>query len=114
MSFTGFPMLAALASLTFPQIDPVVVRLGPVAVRWYGLAYVAGFVLAYLWLRRMTRSGRLRVTTDQLTDLIAWAVAGVLVGGRLGWWLFYHRRSTTGRPAPPSRGTSRWRSGTAA
>lgn len=77
--------------IPFPQIDPVAVHLGPLAIRWYGLAYLAGFAFAYSMLRVMVRTGRLRLTTELLTDLIGWLAVGVMVGGRLGWWLFYHR-----------------------
>lgn len=80
-----------LAAIPFPSIDPVIFRAGPLAVRWYGVAYLLGFLLAYLGLRRMIRRGRLAITVDQVSDLLGWLVAGVVVGGRLGWWAFYHR-----------------------
>ncbi len=80
-----------LASITYPRIDPVLFRLGPFAVRWYGLAYVTGFVLGYLILRKMIRRGVLRLVPDALGDLVTWMAAGVIIGGRSGWWLFYHR-----------------------
>ena len=77
--------------IEYPALDPVVVRLGPLAVRWYGLAYVAGIVLGYFGLKRMARSGHLRLAHDQVADLLCWLAAGVVLGGRIGWWLFYHR-----------------------
>lgn len=80
-----------VAAISFPMIDPVLFQVGPVAVRWYGLAYVAAFLLGYIGLRRMIRSGRLRLSVDQLWDLVFWLAAGVMLGGRLGWWIFYHR-----------------------
>lgn len=86
------------AAISFPMIDPVLFHLGPVAVRWYGLAYVAGFVLGYIGLRRMMRSNRLRLSGDQLSDLLFWLVAGVMLGGRLGWWIFYHRGGSSSEP----------------
>jgi phosphatidylglycerol---prolipoprotein diacylglyceryl transferase len=87
-----------LSAITYPSIDPVIVQLGPLALRWYGLAFVLGFVAAGLLLRQMIRSRRLRMTTDRLSDLMMWLVAGVLVGGRLGWWLFYHRSDGAAEP----------------
>ena len=60
-------------------------------VKWYGLAYLFGFFLAYLILRRLTRLNILRISRDALSDLIGWIILGVMVGGRAGWWLFYHR-----------------------
>ncbi len=83
--------LSNLAAIFHPQIDPVIFRLGPLAVRWYGLAYPLGFVLAYLGLRRLIRRGELRLTHESLADLVGWLIAGVVVGGRAGWWIFYRR-----------------------
>ena len=83
--------VSELASIQYPQIDPVLFRVGPLAVRWYGLAYLLGFLLGYIVLKRLIRAGTLRLSSDALGDLIGWLVVGVIVGGRAGWWLFYHR-----------------------
>ena len=83
-------MHGLLATITYPQIDPVIVRVGPLAVRWYGMAYCLGFILAYLWLSRLIKLTILRITQEQLNDLLGWLVLGVVVGGRGGWWIFYH------------------------
>lgn len=87
-----------LSAIEYPAIDPVILRLGPLAVRWYGLAYVAGLALGYFGLRRMARTGRLRLSQDQIADVLCWLAVGVLVGGRLGWWLFYHRSEGAAEP----------------
>lgn len=79
-----------LALLPYPRIDPVIFHLGPLAPRWYGLAYVAGFLLGYALLRRMVRSGALRISAEALSDLMIWLLIAVIVGGRAGEWLFYH------------------------
>lgn len=84
-------MIELLAAISYPHLDPVIVRLGPVAVRWYGAAYLLGFLLAYLGLRRMARNERLRLSLQQLSDLLGWLVVSVLLGGRIGWWVVYHR-----------------------
>lgn len=81
----------SLAAIQHPQIDPVVFHLGPLAVRWYGLAYLLGFLLAYRGLRRLIRRRELRLTYEGLADLVGWLIAGVVIGGRAGWWIFYHR-----------------------
>jgi len=86
-----------MAAVRYPVIDPVLFRIGPAAIRWYGLAYLAAFVLGYWALRRMTRSG-LRITKAQLSDLVTWCALGVIVGGRAGWWLFYHRGTGATEP----------------
>jgi len=83
-------MAAVLGVLNYPQFDPVIVRLYGLQIRWYGVAYMAGFVLGYMVLRRMVRGGRLRMDQDALADLIGWLVVGVMVGGRGGWWIFYN------------------------
>lgn len=71
------------------DIDPVALQLGPLAIRWYGLAYVAGFILAWAALQWMGKKGRLRFERENAWDLIIAAVAGVLIGGRLGYVVFY-------------------------
>jgi phosphatidylglycerol:prolipoprotein diacylglycerol transferase len=87
-----------LSTLTYPHIDPVIFRLGPLAVRWYGVAYILGFYLSYILLRRLIRSEMLKITTESLSDLLTWLVAGVMIGGRAGWWLFYHHHINTPEP----------------
>lgn len=87
-------MLHTFAAIPFPSIDPVLFRIGPVAIRWYGLAYLAGFAVSYLGLKCLISADRLRITREQLFELITWLVVGVIAGGRTGWWLFYHRGGT--------------------
>ncbi len=75
--------------LTYPDIDPVAIALGPVRIHWYGLMYVIGFAAAW-WLgrRRTARPGSTWKPLD-VDDLIFFAAVGVILGGRLGWILFY-------------------------
>jgi phosphatidylglycerol:prolipoprotein diacylglycerol transferase len=75
--------------LTYPEIDPVALQLGPLAIRWYGLSYVAGILLAW-WLlnRRAQRSEHW--TPAEVGDLIFYGAVGVIIGGRLGSVLFYN------------------------
>jgi phosphatidylglycerol:prolipoprotein diacylglycerol transferase len=76
--------------LIHPQFDPVALQLGPLAVRWYGLMYLAGFV-AFLWLgrRRAAAQPWHGMGATDLDDLLFYGVLGVIVGGRLGQVLFY-------------------------
>ena len=75
--------------LTHPNIDPIAFSIGPLAVRWYGLMYLAGFAAGWwLGLRRIAR-GAAPVTRRQFDDLLFLAVLGVILGGRLGYVLFY-------------------------
>jgi phosphatidylglycerol:prolipoprotein diacylglycerol transferase len=75
--------------LVHPSIDPIAFAIGPLAVRWYGLMYLAGFAAGWwLGLRRIAR-GAAPVTRRQFDDLLFLAVLGVILGGRLGYVLFY-------------------------
>ena len=82
-------------SLSFPDIDPVAFSLGPFAVRWYALAYVVGLVFALFYMKRLVADPALwpgtrpSMTAQQLDDLFLWGALGVVLGGRLGYVLFY-------------------------
>jgi len=75
--------------IAYPEIDPVAFALGPVKVHWYGLMYVVGFIAGW-WLarRRAAAPGSTWKPVD-VDDVIFFAAIGVIVGGRLGWMLFY-------------------------
>ncbi len=79
--------------LTHPNFDPVVFSLGPLAVRWYGLMYLAGFAAGWwLGVKRIQaagRTGRALLSRAQFDDLLFAAILGVILGGRLGYVLFY-------------------------
>lgn len=74
--------------LTYPQINPVAFSLGSLEVHWYGLAYLVGFLLA--WGLANLRRHQLGLTQDQISDLLFYSALGVILGGRLGYALFYH------------------------
>jgi phosphatidylglycerol:prolipoprotein diacylglycerol transferase len=75
--------------LVHPNIDPIAFSIGPLAVRWYGLMYLAGFAIGWgLGLRRI-KQGAAPITRQQLDDLVFLIVLGVILGGRLGYVLFY-------------------------
>jgi len=81
-------------ALTYPKIDPVALPLGPISIRWYGLAYITGLILGWrytVWLSRQKKFNGpdSRPTAKDLDDFLFWAMAGVLLGGRLGIVLFY-------------------------
>lgn len=89
------PNAGAGPLLHFPNIDPVLVQIGPFAIRWYALAYVATILLGWRYVVAMVRNPRLwthrppTATALQIDDLILWLMVGVIVGGRLGDVLFY-------------------------
>jgi phosphatidylglycerol:prolipoprotein diacylglycerol transferase len=76
--------------LVHPQFNPVAIHLGPLAIHWYGLMYLAGF-LTFLWLgrKRIATLNNPQINTKLLDDLLFYGVLGVILGGRLGYVLFY-------------------------
>jgi phosphatidylglycerol:prolipoprotein diacylglycerol transferase len=76
--------------LHFPHFDPVIFRLGPLAVRWYGVMYLIGFIAAYFVIRYLARYRGLPLSVEGLSDLLFYCVLGVILGGRLGYVLFYN------------------------
>ena len=94
-----------LFSIAFPHIDPVAFSIGPLVVRWYALAYVAGLLFASWYIKRILRDGRLwggrkpTLAPQQMDDLFIWTVLGVVLGGRLGYILFYDPLRFLAQPA---------------
>ncbi len=78
-----------LPVLLFPQFDPVLVQLGPFAIRWYALAYIASLVIGWRLVRRLAARPPVVATSLQVDDFLTWATLGVVIGGRLGYVLFY-------------------------
>jgi phosphatidylglycerol:prolipoprotein diacylglycerol transferase len=75
---------------TFPYINPVAFSLGPVKVHWYGLMYLVGFAGAWLLAYWRTKHYKLNWTTEQISDLIFYGALGAVLGGRIGYMLFYN------------------------
>ena len=81
--------------MQFPNFDPVIFHIGPLAIRWYALAYVAGILLGWRYAVGLIRKPRLWggqtpvVNAEQIDDLILWITLGIIVGGRIGYILFY-------------------------
>ncbi len=78
-----------LPVLLFPQFDPVLIRLGPLAIRWYALAYIAGLLIGTWLVRRLVQRRPAVATPEQVSDFLTWATLGVVLGGRLGYVLCY-------------------------
>ena len=87
--------MTPLALLTYPNIDPVAIEFGPFAVKWYGLAYMAGLLLGWLYVRRLVSTPRLwmgdkpPITLERVDDLLLFMTVAIIVGGRLGQVLLY-------------------------
>ncbi len=76
--------------MQFPQIDPVFLSIGPLHFRWYGLMYVLAFVATYFIIRSESRRKQLSLTSDDAADLVFYGAMGVVLGGRIGYILFYN------------------------
>jgi phosphatidylglycerol---prolipoprotein diacylglyceryl transferase len=82
-------------AITFPVFDPVAISLGPIAIRWYALAYIGGIVLGWIYARALIKSEKLwggpaPISLAQMDDFILWVTVGIIVGGRSGYVLFYN------------------------
>lgn len=78
-------------TLTFPQIDPVALSIGPIDIRWYALSYLAGFLIGW-WLINifLKKFPSPYLYKDRVDDLLTWIIVGVIVGGRFGYVAFYN------------------------
>jgi len=84
-----------LLALPFPAIEPGIQIYGPIVLRWYALAYIVGIVLAWRYMRALVRNDRLwgsasRPAPLDLDDFVLWGTLGIILGGRLGYVLFYN------------------------
>lgn len=88
-------LLLPLAVLPFPDIDPVIIRLGPLAIHWYGVGYVVGILFGWWYAKRLIVNPRLwpggqaRIRPENIDDFLVWAAIGIVLGGRVGYILFY-------------------------
>ncbi|HJN59860.1 MAG TPA: prolipoprotein diacylglyceryl transferase [Alphaproteobacteria bacterium] len=76
-------------ALAFPNLDPVIVSFGPVAIRWYALAYVVGLVLGWRYIRHLAKGAVPGLDKRSADDFLVWCTLGVIIGGRLGYVIFY-------------------------
>jgi len=81
--------------IDFPVFDPIAVQIGPIAIRWYALAYIVGIIAGWIYARALVKNERLwagevPITLVQLDDFILWVTIGIIVGGRTGYVLFYN------------------------
>jgi phosphatidylglycerol:prolipoprotein diacylglycerol transferase len=82
-------------AIAFPVFDPIAIQIGPIAIRWYALAYIGGIVLGWIYARALLKSEKLwggpaPISLPQLDDFILWVTVGIIVGGRTGYVLFYN------------------------
>jgi phosphatidylglycerol:prolipoprotein diacylglycerol transferase len=79
----------ALPVIPFPTIDPVALAIGPFDIRWYAIAYIIGLILGWRYVLRLARQPGAPMTAKEVDDFIVWATIGVVLGGRIGYVLFY-------------------------
>jgi phosphatidylglycerol---prolipoprotein diacylglyceryl transferase len=81
--------------IAFPDFDPVLISFGPLAIRWYALAYIAGILLGWVYARSLLKSEKLwggppPMTANDFDDFVLWVTLGIILGGRIGYVLFYN------------------------
>ena len=82
-------------TIAFPVFDPIAIAIGPIAIRWYALAYIGGIVLGWIYARALLKNekfwgGPAPISLLQLDDFILWVTVGIILGGRTGYVLFYN------------------------
>jgi phosphatidylglycerol---prolipoprotein diacylglyceryl transferase len=91
-------------TIAFPVFDPIAIAIGPLAIRWYALAYIGGIVLGWVYARSLIKNDRLwggpaPITLPQMDDFILWVTLGIILGGRTGYVLFYNLPFFIAHPA---------------
>jgi phosphatidylglycerol---prolipoprotein diacylglyceryl transferase len=89
--------------LPFPALDPILVQIGPFAIRWYALAYIAGILLGWVYARTIIKStrpwgGPAPISATQFDDFVLWITLGIILGGRAGYVLFYNLQHFLNHP----------------
>ena len=89
--------------LRFPDFDPVLIHIGPFAIRWYALAYIVGILIGWVYARAVIRwqnawGGPAPMTAADFDDFIVWVTLGIILGGRLGYVLFYNPQYFAAHP----------------
>jgi phosphatidylglycerol---prolipoprotein diacylglyceryl transferase len=100
----GSRLMLVLPVLPFPDINPVLIHLGPLAVRWYALAYIVGIIAGWFYARAIIASERLwggaaPLTVTDYDDFVVWITLGIILGGRTGYVLFYNLPHFAAHPA---------------
>ena len=78
-----------MTGLSFPDISPIIFSIGPLAIRWYSMAYLLGILLGWWLINRNARVNKLGLSSEQIEDLMFYLTVGIILGGRLGYAIFY-------------------------
>ncbi len=84
--------------LIHPSIDPVIVSFGVIQIRWYGMAYVLGFILGIYLIKKINKDYQKKIENKQIDDFFIWSVIAVILGGRIGYVLFYQTATILTNP----------------
>jgi len=89
------PALIVPLAIPFPAFDPIAIAIGPFAIRWYALAYITGILLGWVYARAILKSerawgGPAPITLPDFDDFVLWITLGIILGGRIGYVLFYN------------------------
>lgn len=79
-----------MPAIAFPNIDPVLIEIGPLAIRWYSLAFIAGLLIGWKYLQSYFAKPPSAMTAKHVDDFVVWAILGVVLGGRFGYVGFYN------------------------
>lgn len=82
--------LLSASVINLPRFDPVALQLGPLAIRWYSLGYIAGLLFVWWYIRRLIKKPGAPMSAAHIDDFITYAMLAIIVGGRLGYVLFYN------------------------
>lgn len=88
-----------MGPIMFPDFDPIAIQIGPLAIRWYALSYVVALLLGWQYCMRLAKRPPQLVAPQQVDDFLIWATLGVIIGGRLGFVLFYQPSFYLANPA---------------
>ncbi len=96
--------ISPIRLMPFPNIDPIIFQIGPLVLRWYALAYMVGLIGGWLYIVRLMRrehlwGGTPPTNAEKISDLLLWVTLGVIIGGRLGYVLFYNFSHYLSHPA---------------
>lgn len=78
-----------MIGFAYPEISPIALSIGPIAIRWYSLAYLAGIMIAWFLILRNNKKNNLGYSRQHIEDLVFYITLGIIIGGRLGYAIFY-------------------------
>jgi len=87
-----------MPAILFPQIDPIIFKIGSFSIHWYAIAYVMGIILGFVYLRKLNKLKPVIFNDNALDDIIIYAVLGIILGGRFGYIFFYSMDSFLSNP----------------